>query len=111
MTLARGSIEGYEVDRMVLKFSMMDGAREIPCAVSASAMDDMERGARTAPTQRRGNPVELTVGGPYPTAVTSRSQLNRTGRRGTMSGPGTGDPVLTLATSHNHDTVPCKDQW
>ena len=43
MTLARGSIGGYEFDRMVLKFSMMDGAREIPCAVSASAMDDLER--------------------------------------------------------------------
>jgi len=43
MTLARGSIEGYEFDRMVLKFSMLDGAREVPCAVSASAMDDLER--------------------------------------------------------------------
>ncbi len=43
MTLARGSIGGYEYDRMVLKFSMLDGAREVPCAVSASAMDDLER--------------------------------------------------------------------
>ena len=52
MTLARGNIGGYEFDRMVLKFSMLDGVREIPCAVSASAMDDLERGARTAPSQR-----------------------------------------------------------
>jgi hypothetical protein len=52
MTLARGSIRGYEYDRMVLTFSMMDGAREIPCAVSASAMDDLERVSRTAPEQR-----------------------------------------------------------
>ena len=35
MTLARGNIRGYEDDRMVLLFSMMDGAREVPCAVSA----------------------------------------------------------------------------
>jgi len=41
-TLARGSVRGYEYDRMVLIFSMMDGAKEVPCAVSASAMDDLE---------------------------------------------------------------------
>ena len=59
MTLARGSIGGYEYDRMVLKFSMLDGAREIPCAVSASAMDDLERVARTPPTQREEQFVRL----------------------------------------------------
>ena len=42
MTLARGSIRGYDDDRMVLLFSMMDGTREVPCAVSGSAMDDLE---------------------------------------------------------------------
>jgi len=52
MTLARGKIGGYEFNRMVVLFSMMDGAREIPCAVSASAMDDIEHVPRTAPDQR-----------------------------------------------------------
>src|SRR5437016_8632257 len=52
MALARGSIGGYEFDRMVLLFSMMDGAREVPCAVSASAMDDLERVPRTPPDRR-----------------------------------------------------------
>ncbi len=52
MTLARGNIGGYEFDRMVVLFSMMDGPKEIPCAVSASAMDDLERATRTAPEQR-----------------------------------------------------------
>jgi Protein of unknown function (DUF1488) len=33
-------------------FSMMDGAREIPCAVSASAMDEIEHVSRTASDQR-----------------------------------------------------------
>jgi hypothetical protein len=59
MTLARGNIGGYEFDRMILKFSMLDGAREVPCAVSATAMDDLERGARTAPTQREEQFVRL----------------------------------------------------
>ena len=52
MTLARGNIRGYEDDRMVLLFSMMDGAREVPCAVSASAMDDLEHVPRTPADQR-----------------------------------------------------------
>jgi hypothetical protein len=59
MTLARGNIEGYEFDRMVLKFSMMDGDREVPCAVSASAMDDMERGVRTPAEKREEQFVRL----------------------------------------------------
>ncbi|MBV9530160.1 MAG: DUF1488 domain-containing protein [Bradyrhizobium sp.] len=52
MTLARGKVGGYEFNRMVVLFSMMDGAREIPCAVSASAMDEIEHVSRTAPDQR-----------------------------------------------------------
>ena len=52
MTLARGNFGGYEFNRMVVQFSMMDGAREIQCAVSASAMDDIEHVSRTAPDQR-----------------------------------------------------------
>jgi len=52
MTLTRGNIGGYEFDRMVLLFSMMDGPREIPCAISASAMDELEHVSRTASDQR-----------------------------------------------------------
>jgi hypothetical protein len=59
MTLMRGNIGGYEFDRMVLLFSMMDGPREIPCAVSASAMDDLERVPRTAPDRREEQFVRL----------------------------------------------------
>ena len=59
MTLTRGSIGGYEYDRMVLKFSMLDDGREITCAVSASAMDDMERGVRTPAEKRQEQFVRL----------------------------------------------------
>jgi hypothetical protein len=52
MTLMRGNIGGYEFNRMVVLFSMMDGPKEIPCAVSASAMDEIEHVSRTAPDQR-----------------------------------------------------------
>ena len=46
-TLTRGSIRGYEDDRMVLLFSMIDGDREVPCAVSAAAMDELDGVPRT----------------------------------------------------------------
>jgi hypothetical protein len=52
MTLARGRTGVFEFDRMVVQFSMMDGAREIPCAVSTSAMDELEQVARTPLNQR-----------------------------------------------------------
>ena len=52
MTLARGSAGAFEHNRMVMLFSMMDGSREVGCAISSSAMDDMERVSRTKPDER-----------------------------------------------------------
>jgi hypothetical protein len=52
MTLMRGNFGGYEYDRMVVRFSMVDGEKEIPCAVSTSAMDHLENASRTKPEQR-----------------------------------------------------------
>ena len=45
MALTRGRFLGYEFDRMVMLFSMVDGQREILCAVSTSARDDLEHDA------------------------------------------------------------------
>ena len=52
MTLQTGSVRGFEQDRGVMLFSMMDGTREVACAVSSSAMDDLERGPPAKPDQR-----------------------------------------------------------
>ena len=59
MTLTRGRLIGYEFDRMVMLFSMVDGKREIPCAISTSAMDDLEGVARSMPNQREAQFVRL----------------------------------------------------
>jgi Protein of unknown function (DUF1488) len=59
MALIRGSFGGYEFDRMVVLFSMVDGQREIPCAVSTSAMDDLEKLERTKPDQREAQFMRL----------------------------------------------------
>ena len=52
MALTRGSFGGYEFDRMVVLFSMVDGERQVPCAVSTSAMDELDKSARTKSDQR-----------------------------------------------------------
>jgi hypothetical protein len=59
MALTRGSFRGYEFDRMVILFSMVDGQKEISCAVSTSAMDDLEDQVRTKPDQREAQFMRL----------------------------------------------------
>lgn len=52
MTLTSGRFVGHEQDRGIVQFSMQDGTREIACAISTSAMDDLERGPRARPNER-----------------------------------------------------------
>ena len=59
MALTRGSFRGYEYDRMVILFSMVDGQTEIPCAISTTAMDDLESPARSKPDQREAQFMRL----------------------------------------------------
>jgi hypothetical protein len=59
MTLTRGRLIGYEFDRMVVLFSMVDGQKEIPCAISTSAMDALESAAQPRPNQREAQFMRL----------------------------------------------------
>lgn len=59
MALTRGSFRGYEFDRMVVLFSMVDGEREVTCAVSTSAMDNLESVAQTKSDQREAQFLRL----------------------------------------------------
>jgi Protein of unknown function (DUF1488) len=59
MALTRGSFGGYEFDRMVVLFSMVDGQTEVSCAVSTSAMDDLEKSDRIKPDQREAQFMRL----------------------------------------------------
>jgi Protein of unknown function (DUF1488) len=52
MALTRGSFNGYEFDRMVVLFSMLEDERKISCAISTSAMDELEKAGRIQPEQR-----------------------------------------------------------
>ena len=59
MTLTRGRLIGYEFDRMVMLFSMVDGQKEIQCAISTSAMDGLESLARSKPNEREAQFMRL----------------------------------------------------
>lgn len=59
MTLARGRAGAFEHNRMVVLFSMMDGSKEVGCAISTSAMDDLEHVARTKPDEREDQFLRL----------------------------------------------------
>jgi hypothetical protein len=59
MTLMPGRFISYEYDRMVVLFSMLDGEREVPCAISTSAMDELEGVVRAKGSQREAQFMRL----------------------------------------------------
>jgi hypothetical protein len=42
MPLQRGEVRGYDFNRMVFEFTMLNESKVIQCAVSTAAMDDFE---------------------------------------------------------------------
>ncbi len=42
MPLQRGEVQGYDFNRMVLEFTMLNQGKVVPCAISTAAMDDLE---------------------------------------------------------------------
>jgi hypothetical protein len=50
--LLRGEVQGYDVDRMIVQFTMINDGRVIPCAISSAAMDAIEGGGDIKSDQR-----------------------------------------------------------
>lgn len=59
MTLASGTFQSYDFDRMVVMFTMMDDGKVVPCAISTSAMDDLEKSVGTKGAQREAQFLRL----------------------------------------------------
>ena len=59
MPLTSGRFIGHEQDRGIIQFSMHDGPKEIPCAISTAAMDSIERGPQTRPEHREAQFTRL----------------------------------------------------
>ena len=41
MPLQRGEVQGYDFNRMVVAFTMLNQGKEILCAISITAMDNL----------------------------------------------------------------------
>jgi hypothetical protein len=54
MQLQRGEVQGYDSDRMVVEFTMLNQGKVIRCAISTAAMDDLEGRRDVKPEERAG---------------------------------------------------------
>ena len=52
MPLQRGEVQGYDFNRMVVEFTMLNQDKVIQCAISTAAMDDLE-GKRDVKSHQR----------------------------------------------------------
>jgi hypothetical protein len=52
MPLQRGEVQGYDFNRSVVEFTMLNQSKMILCAVSTAAMDDLEGRRDVRPDQR-----------------------------------------------------------
>ena len=43
MPLQQGEVLGYDFNRMVVEFTMLNEGKVIPCAISTAALDDLEQ--------------------------------------------------------------------
>jgi hypothetical protein len=52
MPLQRGEVQGYDFNRMIVEFTMLNQGKVILCAISTAALDDLE-GRRDAKSDQR----------------------------------------------------------
>jgi hypothetical protein len=59
MRLQRGEVQGYDFNRMVLEFTMLNQGKVILCSISTAAMDDLEGRRDVKPDQREDQFIRL----------------------------------------------------
>jgi hypothetical protein len=59
MRLQRGEAQGYDFNRMVFEFTMLNQGKVILCAISTAAMDDLDGSRNVKPDQRADQFVRL----------------------------------------------------
>jgi hypothetical protein len=52
MPLERGEVHSYNIDRMVVEFTLVNRGKVILCAISTAAMDDLEGRHDVKPDER-----------------------------------------------------------
>ena len=59
MPLKRVDAPGYNIDRMVVEFTLLNQAKAILCAITTAAMDDLEGRRDVKPDERVGQFMRL----------------------------------------------------
>jgi hypothetical protein len=59
MPLQRGEVQGYDFNRMVVEFTMLNQGKVILCAISTAVLDDLEGRGDVRPDQRVDQFVRL----------------------------------------------------
>ena len=59
MPLERGEVQSYNIDRMVVEFTLLNQGKVILCAISTAAMDDLEGRRDVKPDERVGQFMRL----------------------------------------------------
>jgi uncharacterized protein DUF1488 len=59
MALKQGEVQGYDFDRMVVGFTMLNQDKIILCVISTAAMDDLEGRRDVKPEERVGQFMRL----------------------------------------------------
>jgi hypothetical protein len=57
--LQRGEVHGYDFNRMIFEFTMLNDGKVILCAISTAAMDDLEGRRDVKPDQRADQFIRL----------------------------------------------------
>lgn len=59
MTFSSGVFTEYDIDRSVVTFTMMNDGKTVPCAISTSAMDAIEKSVKTKASEREAQFLRL----------------------------------------------------
>jgi len=59
MPLQRGEVQGYDFNRMVVEFTMLNQGTVVLCAISTAVLDDLEGRGDVRPDQRVDQFVRL----------------------------------------------------
>jgi len=52
MALQQGEVVGYDFNRMVVEFTMINQGKVVPCAISTAALDELEGSPRVKADHR-----------------------------------------------------------
>jgi hypothetical protein len=57
--ITQGTYDGYDYDRMIVRFSLVDDDIVVPCSISTAAMDDLENCRGVNASQREAQFMRL----------------------------------------------------